>query len=953
MWSRIPTTFAGARTGHTATRHGSFAVIVGGYDVCNDASELDATVFDLEAMRDAKIDADGCGFENRAGHTAVVHGGGLYIFGGEIIGMDTTECCDDVLVARVPEEGGCEALRRVGLTWASLQMAPAEPAPLDEQGHVQRGWCPPPDDGPPPGRAWHAAAMLHAVETGAPTGEMVTFGGKGKGGSLLNDTWVLDLATGRWRKPPTTGRAPLPRAHHTLTFVGGSEAALAVVGGFGADEPGPHANVHILCTAVYPPRQQHTMAEDGTASPVPVAGSPTPAMMGDGRSSPSPAAPRHEPWKWSTLKVNGPGLGLRCQHTALALQPPPSGDVTTTLMQNENQANSTLEQGDLASDEAKVGAEGEEAISVVPPPQPRWPLLLFGGRGAGVDLTSIDCNDGTCSTVEYNGDEAAERDTSDRVTKLASGDERVGHSMFALNQTPGADGGMKLFIWGGVGRSSAPDGDNAQCPALVFDMGAKPQSKIAEAGGMSRGWGRHTFDDNSVFEGQFRSGQRHGQGTMKYADGDGVGSEYDGAWLNDVREGEGVCKWRSGTVYNGQWHNDAREGDGVCQYQYSDNVERDGASGRKLEYSGQWREDKFHGSGTCSYGPRDRPDSYVGEWRDGVRHGQGTLTYGVGGHYVGGWADDLCEGEGVLTNAAGDVYEGVFEKGYLVGDGLCHYHLGGEYTGLFRGGLRTGFGKMTYHCRDVYDGKWFRDDRCGHGVCTYIAGHTYDGSWKADKRDGYGEFRAKQGDVYVGQWRCDVRCGSGKQKYADGTEYDGEFKDDVRHGQGEFRGKGLTYVGEWRHDCRHGQGKEVDQHGDTYDGNWEKDLRSGQGRVLYANGDVYQGDFRDNVQNGEGELTCTGSSADGLKRYTGQFCNGRMHGHGEARYNNGNTYTGDWRAGQRAGVGVLKCSNGDKFSGQWTNDQQNGTGICEYGNGDKYEGEWKDGQRHVRSEGEN
>ena len=42
--------------------------------------------------------------------------------------------------------------------------------------------------------------------------------------------------------------------------VGGSEAALAVVGGFVANEPGAQADVHILCTAVYPPRQQHTMA---------------------------------------------------------------------------------------------------------------------------------------------------------------------------------------------------------------------------------------------------------------------------------------------------------------------------------------------------------------------------------------------------------------------------------------------------------------------------------------------------------------------------------------------------------------------------------------------------------------------------------------------------------------------------------------------------------------------
>lgn len=55
--------------------------------------------------------------------------------------------------------------------------------------------------------------------------------------------------------------------------------------------------------------------------------------------------------------------------------------------------------------------------------------------------------------------------------------------------------------------------------------------------------------------------QRHGHGTMVYADH----STYSGEWKLDLREGRGELVIADGSTYQGQWLNDKFHGRGMLQ----------------------------------------------------------------------------------------------------------------------------------------------------------------------------------------------------------------------------------------------------------------------------------------------------------------------------------------------------------------------------------------------------
>ena len=55
--------------------------------------------------------------------------------------------------------------------------------------------------------------------------------------------------------------------------------------------------------------------------------------------------------------------------------------------------------------------------------------------------------------------------------------------------------------------------------------------------------------------------------------------------IQDIRQGQGTCKYDDGSSYKGSWHMDKRNGSGVL-------TERDGS-----RYDGQWKNDKKHGKG--------------------------------------------------------------------------------------------------------------------------------------------------------------------------------------------------------------------------------------------------------------------------------------------------------------------------------------------------------------------
>lgn len=73
----------------------------------------------------------------------------------------------------------------------------------------------------------------HSTTVSKDGGLVVVFGGETRsesGGSVLsNDVWILDVASGVWTKPATSGQVPPPMSGHTATLLGSNR--LVIIGG--------------------------------------------------------------------------------------------------------------------------------------------------------------------------------------------------------------------------------------------------------------------------------------------------------------------------------------------------------------------------------------------------------------------------------------------------------------------------------------------------------------------------------------------------------------------------------------------------------------------------------------------------------------------------------------------------------------------------------------------------
>jgi hypothetical protein len=107
--------------------------------------------------------------------------------------------------------------------------------------------------------------------------------------------------------------------------------------------------------------------------------------------------------------------------------------------------------------------------------------------------------------------------------------------------------------------------------------------------------------------GEFKNGQRHGQGTLYLP----LERVLEGRWRNDELV-EGTANFSDGARYTGTWEFGYRHGKGELIY----------PDGRK--YSGEFHGGNRHGQGIMRY-----PDGrvYQGEFKNGTRTGTGTMTY--------------------------------------------------------------------------------------------------------------------------------------------------------------------------------------------------------------------------------------------------------------------------------------------------------------------------------------
>ncbi|CAG9465965.1 unnamed protein product [Pedinophyceae sp. YPF-701] len=162
-----------------------------------------------------------------------------------------------------------------------------------------------------------------------------------------------------------------------------------------------------------------------------------------------------------------------------------------------------------------------------------------------------------------------------------------------------------------------------------------------------------------IYNGSWRAGRRHGQGTLLCLGPDG--SQYEGSWEAGKKQGWGTMTYHSGNHYSGGWHRDQKTGEGVMVWQT-----------REEEYRGEWARDLPNGLGQYFWWltiPRStlRPSRiqqcnyYVGAFKDGLRSGYGRFHYANGASYEGLWNDNRRHGRGVYILEDGTVLATTFK----------------------------------------------------------------------------------------------------------------------------------------------------------------------------------------------------------------------------------------------------------------------------------------------------
>ena len=148
--------------------------------------------------------------------------------------------------------------------------------------------------------------------------------------------------------------------------------------------------------------------------------------------------------------------------------------------------------------------------------------------------------------------------------------------------------------------------------------------------GLREGFGKLTYADGSVYEGEFANGLPSGNNeTLLFADG----RRYQGTFIEGQMQGYGTLEWPNGDVYVGTFNANAITGSGTFYWQ-NGNV------------------------------------SYKGTIENGQRHGLGVMIWPDGRRYDGAFRQNERHGFGIYRNSDGSSFRGFFESNQRHGDGV-------------------------------------------------------------------------------------------------------------------------------------------------------------------------------------------------------------------------------------------------------------------------------------------
>ena len=93
---------------------------------------------------------------------------------------------------------------------------------------------------------------------------------------------------------------------------------------------------------------------------------------------------------------------------------------------------------------------------------------------------------------------------------------------------------------------------------LALCLAAAPMGALAQDGQVQT----KQYDDGGIYEGSFRGGLQHGEGTYRLPNG----YEYTGAWDDGEIKGEGVARFPNGSVYQGNFSKGKPDGFGKITF---------------------------------------------------------------------------------------------------------------------------------------------------------------------------------------------------------------------------------------------------------------------------------------------------------------------------------------------------------------------------------------------------
>ncbi|KAL4508042.1 hypothetical protein ABPG72_021415 [Tetrahymena utriculariae] len=243
--------------------------------------------------------------------------------------------------------------------------------------------------------------------------------------------------------------------------------------------------------------------------------------------------------------------------------------------------------------------------------------------------------------------------------------------------------------------------------------------------------GPYQFDNGSVYEGQWKNGQRHGRGVQYWSDG----SVYEGYWRNNMAQGKGRLIHSDGDVFIGRWKEDKANGKGKY-------LHMDGAV-----YEGDWMDDKQHGKGVEEW-----PDGarYEGDYVDGKKHGYGKFHWADGSTYVGEFYKNNIHGKGCYDWSDGRKYNGEWKNNKMEGNGVFTWSDGRKYEGEYKDDKKHGYGVFEWPDSNnlIFDCISFQQQ------LLIFTDRTYKGYWANGRQHGKGIYIGSQGIEKEGEW-CD------------------------------------------------------------------------------------------------------------------------------------------------------------------------------------------------------